>query len=528
MNSFRRFIICASFVLGVIFLPVSATAQEPQETVPDLSQALHWRNIGPYRGGRTRAVAGVPGQPNVFYIGVCNGGIWKTDDYGRTWTPIFDREPTGSIGSLFVAPSDPNIIYAGSGEGLHRPDLSVGNGIYRTTDGGKTWMHLGLRGGQQIPELAVDPNDPNRVFAAVAGHPYGPNAERGIFRSTDGGQTFQKVLYKDEYTGGDDVLIDPSNQRIVYATMWQAEEGPWENGEWGGPNGGIFKSTDGGSTWQKLTNGLPEDANQAHIAISRSNPQILFASVAVERGVKLYKSENGGESWTVATDDPRPAQRIGGGDLPEPAIDPKNPEVVYMTSIVTWKSTDGGKTWTGFRGAPGGDDYQGIWINPKNPKIILLASDQGAIVTVNGGDRLEFLVQPIHGADVPRQRRQCVSISPMQRPAGKRIRMHREPRERRRDHDPRMASGCGGGIRLRRAGSTRSGYRVWGKVTRYDRRTAKRRTSVPKPFRSGGLSRRAHGADRFLAGESAHFVLRREHPMEDEDGGSIGSRSVRI
>ncbi|HLV95034.1 MAG TPA: hypothetical protein VKS44_07565 [Candidatus Acidoferrales bacterium] len=484
MNSFRRFIICAGFVLGVIFLPVFATAQEPQESMPDLSQALHWRNIGPYRGGRTRAVAGVPSQPNVFYIGVCNGGIWKTNDYGRTWTPIFDREPTGSVGSLFVASSDPNIIYAGSGEGLHRPDLSVGNGIYKTTDGGKTWMHLGLRDGQQIPELAVDPNDPNRVFAAVAGHPYGPNAERGIFRSTDGGQTFQKVLYRDKYTGGDDVLIDPSNQRIVYATMWQAEEGPWENGEWGGPNGGIFKSTDGGSTWQKLTNGLPEDANQAHIAISRSNPQILFASIAAERGVKLYKSENGGESWTVATDDPRPAQRIGGGDLPEPAIDPKNPEVVYMTSIVTWKSTDGGKTWTGFRGAPGGDDYQDIWINPENPKIILLASDQGAIVTVNGGDSWsswynQSTAQMYHvNADNAFPYRLCSG----QQESGSACISSR---------------GNDGEITIRDwhpVAAEEYGYAVpdpldpdivyGGKLTRYDRRTGQAQNIMPKPFRS--------------------------------------------
>jgi photosystem II stability/assembly factor-like uncharacterized protein len=481
VNSFRRFIISASFTLSVICLPASATAQE---TVPDLSQALRWRNIGPYRGGRTRAVAGVPKQPNVFYVGAVDGGIFKTDDYGRTWTPIFDHEPTGSIGALFVAPSDPNIIYAASGEGLHRPDLSVGNGIYKSTDGGQTWTHLGLRDGQQIPELAVDPNDPNRVFAAVAGHPYGPNEERGIFRSTDGGQTFQKVLYKDEYTGGDDVLIDPSNPQIVYATMWQAEEGPWENAAWEGPNGGIFKSTDGGSTWHKLTNGLPDDANQAHVAISRSNRRVLFASVAVERSVKLYKSEDGGESWAVATDDPRPAQRIGGGDLPEPAIDPKNPDVIYMTSIVTWKSTDGGKTWMGFRGAPGGDDYQNIWINPENPKIILLASDQGAIVTVNGGESWsswynQSTAQMYHvSADNAFPYRLCSG----QQESGSACISSR---------------GNDGEITIRDwhpVAAEEYGYAVpdpldpdivfGGKLTRYDRRTSQAQNIMPKPFRS--------------------------------------------
>ena len=465
----------------MIFVPSFATGQE---SLPDLSHALHWRNIGPFRGGRTRAVAGVASEPNVFYIGAVDGGVWKTDDYGRTWHPIFTHEPTGSIGALFVAPSDPNIVYAASGEGLHRPDLSVGNGIYKSTDAGKTWTHLGLRDGQQIPELAVDPHDPNRVFAAVAGHPYGPNEERGIFRSTDGGQNWEKVLYKGEYTGGDDVLIDPSNPQIVYATMWQAQEGPWENGSWEGPNGGIFKSTDGGSNWTKLTNGLPADANQAHIAISLSNPQILFASVAFGRAVKLYKSEDGGQSWAVATDDARPAERIGGGDLPEPAIDPKNPDVIYSTSIVTWKSTDGGKTWTGIRGAPGGDDYQNIWINPNNPQIILLASDQGAIITVNAGKTWsswynQSTAQMYHvSADNAFPYRLCSG----QQESGSACVASR---------------GNDGEITIREwhpVAAEEYGYAVpdpldadiiyGGKLTRYDRRTSQAQNIMPKPFRS--------------------------------------------
>ncbi len=186
---------------------------------------MQWRNVGPFRGGRTRAVCGVPSQPNVFYMGAVNGGVWKTTDFGRTWKPIFDQQPTGSIGAIEVAPSDPNIVYVGSGEGLHRPDLSVGDGIYKSTDAGRTWTHLGLRDGQQISQIAVDPHDPNRLFVAVAGHPYGPNPERGIYRSTDGGQTFEKVLYKDENIGGNDVKIDPCNPDVVYATLWEAREG---------------------------------------------------------------------------------------------------------------------------------------------------------------------------------------------------------------------------------------------------------------------------------------------------------------
>jgi photosystem II stability/assembly factor-like uncharacterized protein len=358
---------------------------QAQQVDTSMLGEMRWRNVGPFRGGRTRAIDGVPSQPNVFYLGAVDGGVWKTTDYGRTWQPIFDHEPTGSIGALVVAPSDPNVVYVGSGEGLHRPDLSVGDGMYKSTDAGATWTHLGLRDGQQISMMAVDPRDPNRLFVAVAGHPYGPNPARGIFRSTDGGQSFQKVLYKDENTGGSDVKIDPSDPNIVYATLWEAREGPWENGEFFGTGGGIYKSTDGGQSWQQLAGGLPSGIIQAYIAIARSNPKRLFAVVATKGKVELYRSDDAGQTWSTVTDDPRPKNRIGGGDLPVPAIDPKNPDVIYITSTVTWKSLDGGKTWIGFRGAPGGDDYQNIWINPNDSKIIGLACDQGAIITVNGG-----------------------------------------------------------------------------------------------------------------------------------------------
>jgi photosystem II stability/assembly factor-like uncharacterized protein len=356
-----------------------------QQLPNDLGKAWHWRAIGPLRGGRTRAVAGVPQQPSVFYVGQVNGGVFRTNDFGRTWEPIFDHEDTASIGAIAVAPSDPNIIYVASGEGLHRPDLSVGNGIYRSTDGGQTWKHLGLRDGQQIPAIVVHPTDPYRIMVAVAGHPYGPNAERGIFRSNDGGENFQKVL-GDENVGGSDIQVDPSNPEVLYAGLWEAREGPWENGSFNGTNGGIYKTTDAGEHWTKLSGGLPDEIIQTHIAIAPSDPKRLYASVAVKGAVHIYGSGDGGETWKIVTEDPRAEQRIGGGDLPVPKVDPKKPDTLYMTSTVTWKSTDGGKTWTGWRGAPGGDDYQNIWINPDNPKVICLVSDQGAIVTVNGGD----------------------------------------------------------------------------------------------------------------------------------------------
>ncbi len=383
MISFRRII---PFILAGWFCAALAPLVAAQQFPENLYQEMRWRSIGPLRGGRTKAVSGVRQQPNVFYMAQVNGGVWKTTDYGRTWDPIFDHEATGSIGAIAVAPSDPNIIYVGSGEGLHRPDLSTGDGIYKSTDAGKSWKHLGLRDGQQIPKIVVDPRNPNRLFVAVLGHPYGPNEERGIYLSTDGGQSFEKVLSKDEYTGGSDVELDPANPDIVYAGMWQAQEAPWENGAWGGTDGGLFKSTDGGANWRQLKNGLPEGLSQIIVAIAPSNPSRLYATVAIGRDCLIFRSDDAGENWAQITTDPRPAGRIGGGDLAVPEVDPKNPDIVYCVTVVTWKSTDGGKTWTGIRGAPGGDDYQNIWINPDNPDVMILVADQGAIITVNGGE----------------------------------------------------------------------------------------------------------------------------------------------
>ncbi|MGH9410116.1 MAG: VPS10 domain-containing protein, partial [Vicinamibacterales bacterium] len=363
--------------------------------------------------GRARAVSGAASQPNVAYIGFDNGGVWRSTDYGSTWHPLFDAESTGSIGAIAVAPSDPNIIYVGSGAGIIRPDLATGNGVYKSTDAGHTWTHLGLDDTEMIAMIVVSPRDPNVLFVAALGHPYGPNQERGIYRSTDGGRTFQKVLYKDEYTSGDDVRIDPSDPNIVYAALWQQQQGFWENGSFGGPDGGIFKSTDGGATWKPLTEGLPH-VLQANLGISQSNPKTLYAMVAgaaepgragggrAGRGglgagvLDLYRTDDGGEHWHRAVQgangssarptDPRPLVRIGGGDLPTLAVDPKDPNVVYSCSTVFWRSDDGGVTWSAVRGAPGGDDYQKAWVNPNNTNILLVVSDQGAVVSANHGE----------------------------------------------------------------------------------------------------------------------------------------------
>ena len=396
MSRFRvnHSVLSFSIACAGLFALLSVAPVRAQEQSAAALPAMHWRMIGPFRGGRTRAATGVPSQPNVFYVGQVDGGVWKSDDYGRTWNPIFDAEPSQSIGAIAVAPSNPNVLYVASGEGLHRPDLSVGDGIYKSSDAGKTWQHLGLRDGEQIPALAVDPRDANTLFAAVLGHPYGANEERGIYRSTDGGATWTKVLYKDARTGGADVQIDRSNPSVVYASLWEETLGPWEDGnDYDGTGGGLFKSTDGGATWKQLTKGLPDGVVHIQVAVAASDENRLYATVATNHeggygsgaGLGVYRSDDAGENWTKATDDPRPALKIGGGDLPVARVDPKNADVVYSASIVTERSTDGGKTWVGLRGAPGGDDYQNLWINPENPDIILLVSDQGAVVSVNRG-----------------------------------------------------------------------------------------------------------------------------------------------
>jgi photosystem II stability/assembly factor-like uncharacterized protein len=373
---------CAAALLALV-----APRAPAQQLDPRLFQDLRWRLVGPFRGGRTVAAVGVPRHHGLFYIGVNNGGVWKTTDYGRVWTPIFDSVSTGSVGAIAVAPSDPSIIYVGSGEGLQRPDLSVGDGIYKSTDGGATWRHLGLRDGQQIAQVLVDPRDPNRVFAAVLGHPYGPNEERGVFRSTDGGETWQKVLYRDANTGAMDLAFDPSNPDVLYAVLWAARQAPWENGWTVSANNGLYKSTDNGLTWRQVGAGLPSAENglgRIGIAVAPSEPQRLYAIVGANRGQGVYRSDDGGEHWRLMNQD----QRVSGrdGDFNEVKVDPKNADVVYSANIVTWKSTDGGRTFAAFRGAPGGDDYHRLWIDPDDPRVILNASDQGAVITVNGGE----------------------------------------------------------------------------------------------------------------------------------------------
>lgn len=344
-------------------------------------QDLEYRMIGPFRAGRTVGAVGIPTQPNVFFIGVNNGGVWKTDDYGRKWNPIFDKESTNSIGDIAVSPSHPNIIYVGTGEGMHRPDLSVGDGMFKSIDGGKNWKHIGLGNIQQVGRVIVHPTNPDIVYVAGMGHPYGANEMRGIFKSIDGGKTWKKTLYINSKTSAIQIHLDPNNSQIVFATLWEHQEGPWENAKFSGPNSGLFKSTDGGETWKRITKGLPganDGLGRVWVTTALSNSKRMYAIVSASNNGGIYRSDDAGESWTLVDTN----RRLWGRDI---QVHPTNENVVYIANVASYRSDDAGKTWTSIKGAPGGDDYQRLWINPLQPKIRLFAADQGAVITVNGG-----------------------------------------------------------------------------------------------------------------------------------------------
>jgi photosystem II stability/assembly factor-like uncharacterized protein len=371
----------------LMFVVLSALASAFGQSIdPTLYQDMRWRMIGPFRGGRTVAISGIPGKPNLFYMAPNNGGVWKTTDYGWTWTPIFDDQPSGSIGALAIAPSNPDVIYVGSGEGLRRPDLSVGDGIYKSMDAGKTWQHLGLRDAQQIGAILVDPKDANRVLVAAPGHPYGPNAERGIFRSLDGGAHWEKVLYKDENTGAIDLAFDPRNPQTIYGVMWASRRPPWTTGgAYGAAGSGLYKSTDGGTTWRQLSKGLPSgaDLGRIGIAIAASDPQRMYAMVQSMKACGVYRSDDAGESWQEVNREERVCGR--GDDFAWVRVHPRERDTIFVTNTSTYRSNDAGHSFTAMKGAPGGDDYHAVWMNPENPDIIALASDQGATISVNGG-----------------------------------------------------------------------------------------------------------------------------------------------
>lgn len=355
-----------------------------QQLDPNLYNGLRWRMIGPHRGGRSIAVAGIESQPNVYYFGGVGGGVWKTVNGGITWEPIFDSQPISSIGAISVAQSNPSVIYVGTGEADFRSNLTYGNGVYKSLDGGATWKNIGLMASQHISRIAIDPQNPDVVFVAAMGSAYGPGVERGVFRSTDGGSTWQKVLFKDENTGAIDITLDPDNPKTLWAALVHDQRPPWSAYPPVTTNGAIYKSTDGGTEWKPVTGGgLPDgDWGRVGLAVVRgTHGQRVYALIDTKDG-GVFKSDDGGQTWAHTSKDPRLGRLWYFGEI---YVDPKNADTVYIPNVSIYRSTDAGKTFVAIKGAPGGDDYHALWIDPGNPQRMIFGSDQGVGVSVDNG-----------------------------------------------------------------------------------------------------------------------------------------------
>ncbi|HEY9180721.1 MAG TPA: hypothetical protein VIO32_08365, partial [Candidatus Baltobacteraceae bacterium] len=375
--------------IALLFQLPSLLAASPANASVNASMfgGLHWRNIGPLRGGRAITVVGVPSDPDTFYFGAVGGGVWVTHNAGRTWTPIFDSQPIASIGAIAMAPSDPNVIYVGSGEADMRSAIQQGDGMYKSVDAGKTWSHIGLTDTRQIGKVIVDPKDANIVYVAALGHQYGPNAQRGVFKSVDGGKSWSKVLYKDQNTGAIDIAMDPTNPNALFASLWQTRRPPWNvYPPSNGPGSGLYKSTDGGKTWSHITgNGFPGGVlGHIGIAISPANHNRIYTIVDTNQDKTggIYRSDDGGATWTHTSGDGRIWKR--GWYFGQIVADPKNADELYVMNTSTYRTTDGGKTFIAIKGAPGGDDYHAAWVDPNDTNRIILGSDQGVVVSVDG------------------------------------------------------------------------------------------------------------------------------------------------
>jgi photosystem II stability/assembly factor-like uncharacterized protein len=360
----------------------TATSQTEEEDKGPW-KALTYRLVGPYRGGRVVAVSGVVGQDNTYYFGAVAGGVWKTTDGGINWRPLFDKtkDASPSIGAIAVSESDPNVIYVGTGEACIRGNIVGGNGVYKSIDAGKTWNFVGLGDTHAIGRLIVNPKNPDIAFVAALGHPFADNEERGIFRTRDGGKTWEKVLYKDAKSGGIDITFDPTNSNILFAALWQAKRTPWSLDS-GGPGSGLYRSADGGTTWKQLKeHGLPEGIyGRIGVTVSGANPNRVWAVIEAEKG-GIYRSDDGGENWQITTDDHRFRQRAW--YYSHIFADPKSADTVYILNTGAYRSVDGGKTFTSLR-APHGDNH-GLWIDPTNPKRLINGNDGGATVSIDGG-----------------------------------------------------------------------------------------------------------------------------------------------
>ena len=362
--------------------PTKEASEAKSDSKPEdlLFKGMKYRVIGPFRGGRSLTASGIAGDPNTYYFGATGGGVWKSTDGALTWSPVFDKEGTSSIGSLAIAPSDPNIVYVGTGEACLRGNISHGDGIYKTLDGGKTWKNIGLRDSRAVGKLIVNPHNPDIAFVAALGHPYGPNTERGVFRTTDGGKTWEKVLYKDENTGAVDISFDPHNANILFASLWQVRRTPWTMDS-GGPGSGLYRSNDGGTTWKRLEeHGLPKGPyGRIGVAVA-ANSDRVFALIQAKDG-GLFRSDDGGDSWQLVNVNRSLWQRAWYYMHVFP--DPQDADTVYIADVDFYKSTDGGRNFNKVK-VPHGDNH-GMWIDSKNSRRMIVANDGGVTVSLDGG-----------------------------------------------------------------------------------------------------------------------------------------------
>jgi photosystem II stability/assembly factor-like uncharacterized protein len=368
----RRF-----FVPAFLLLAVTAFAQSYP---PSLFEGLRWRLVGPFRGGRSEASSGVPGDPNTYYFGSAAGGVWRTTNGGLTWVPIFDHQSTGSIGAIAVAPSNPKILYVGTGEQCIRNDIVAGDGVYRSNDGGQTWNNIGLQDSEHIATILIDPQNPDDVFVAAIGHAFGPNPERGVFHTTDGGRNWKKILYVDQNTGATDLAVDPQNRKTMFAAMYEVRRTAYSLTS-GGPGSGLYKSTDGGDTWRHLTgHGLPEGVlGKIGVSVSGADSNRVYAMIEAKENA-IYRSEDGGEHWQMTNHDTIWVRPWYGNHI---FADPKNADTVYVLDLGAYRSTDGGSRFTQLP-VPHSDDHH-LWIDPGNPSRMIESDDGGASISTDGG-----------------------------------------------------------------------------------------------------------------------------------------------
>jgi len=381
MSGLKRSVSYALFVMLLVLFGSANFQMQAQTLDENALKAMKWRQIGPFRGGRALAVTGVAGDPETYYFGAVAGGVWKTTNGGLTWAPLTDKTGIMSIGAIAVAPSDSNVIYVGTGESCIRGNISYGDGMYKSTDGGKSWAHIGLEDSQHIARIAVHPQNPDIVFVAALGHAYGPNETRGVFRSSDGGKTWQKVLFKDNKTGAIDLVFDPNNPHILFAALWEAQRTPWGLTS-GGPGSGLYRSGDDGATWKRLEgHGLPSGAlGRIGVSVSGADGNRVYAIIEAEKG-GIYRSDDGGESWKLINPDHRFTQRAW--YFHHIFADPKNADTVYVLNTGVSRSIDGGKSFDFVR-APHGDNH-GLWLDPTHPQWMIVANDGGASVSHDGG-----------------------------------------------------------------------------------------------------------------------------------------------